>query len=160
MNRKKEGIIGFGIITAALTTAFIIFGARANDTDPMDGGNEAKKPEDNGNGANGVITLHKALELGHKKISTIDLSNLKHLSGVDVYTLNLAIASRDMHAGLIFHTDRGSQFTSKTFRQYLDTLNIMQSFSAKGYPYDNAVMSLLSDNRLIPLFIHKYRSKS
>ena len=40
----------------------------------------------------------------------------------------------------MFHTDRGSQFTAKRFRQYLDSLNIVQSFSAKGHPYDNAVM--------------------
>lgn len=85
MNRKKEGIIGFGIIAAALTTAFIIFGARANDTDSMDNGNEAKNPTDNGNE---VIKLHKALELGHKKISTIDLSILKHLSGVDAAVID------------------------------------------------------------------------
>lgn len=41
---------------------------------------------------------------------------------------------------LMFHSDRGSQFTTKRFRQYLDSLNIVQSFSAKGHPYDNAVM--------------------
>ena len=55
-------------------------------------------------------------------------------------TLTMAVASREMHIGLIFHTDRGSQFTSAAFRQYLDSLNIVQSFSAKGHPYDNAVM--------------------
>mgnify|MGYP004633361277 FL=1 len=40
----------------------------------------------------------------------------------------------------MFHTDRGSQFTSEKIRKYLDSLNIVQSFSAKGHPYDNAVM--------------------
>ena len=42
--------------------------------------------------------------------------------------------------GVMFHTDRGSQFTAKRFRQYLDQHNMIQSFSAKGYPYDHAVM--------------------
>ncbi len=42
--------------------------------------------------------------------------------------------------GVMFHTDRGSQFTAKRFRQYLDQHDMIQSFSAKGYPYDNAVM--------------------
>ena len=40
----------------------------------------------------------------------------------------------------MFHTDRGSQFTSSDFRKELDRLYMVQSFSAKGHPYDNAVM--------------------
>ncbi len=39
----------------------------------------------------------------------------------------------------MLHTDRGSQFTSKKSGKHLDSLNIVHSFSAKGYPYDNAV---------------------
>lgn len=37
-------------------------------------------------------------------------------------------------------TDRGAQFTSKCFRNHLDELDMIQSFSAKGHPYDNAFM--------------------
>lgn len=40
--------------------------------------------------------------------------------------------------GLMFHSDRGSQYTAFAFRQLLDTLNVVQSFSKKGYPFDNA----------------------
>ena len=36
--------------------------------------------------------------------------------------------------GLMFHSD----YTAFTFRQLLDSLNIVQSFSKKGYPFDNA----------------------
>ena len=39
---------------------------------------------------------------------------------------------------LMFHSDRGSQYTACSFRQLLDSLNVVQSFSKKGYPYDNA----------------------
>ena len=38
----------------------------------------------------------------------------------------------------MFHSDRGSQYTAFAFRQLLDTLNVVQSFSKKGYPFDNA----------------------
>lgn len=38
------------------------------------------------------------------------------------------------------HSDRGSQFTSADFRKELDALHMVQSFSKKGHPYDNAVM--------------------
>ena len=79
------------------------------------------------------------LDLYSRKVIAYKVSN-RIDTQLAIDTLNLAIASRDVHAGLIFHTDRGSQFTSREFRKYLDTLNIVQSFSAKGHPYDNAVI--------------------
>ena len=41
--------------------------------------------------------------------------------------------------GLLFHSDRGSEYTCKEFRDLLDQCSVLQSFSAKGYPYDNSV---------------------
>lgn len=41
---------------------------------------------------------------------------------------------------LLFHSDRGANYTSKSFRLYLKHLNITQSFSKPGTPYDNSVM--------------------
>lgn len=41
--------------------------------------------------------------------------------------------------GLIFHSDRGSQYASHRYQQLLKTLNVQQSMSAKGNCYDNAV---------------------
>ena len=38
----------------------------------------------------------------------------------------------------MFHSDRGTQFTSFAFRKVLDNNSIVQSFSKKGHPYDNA----------------------
>ena len=55
-------------------------------------------------------------------------------------TLDLAVSERGQSSGIIFHSDRGAQFTSKCFWKHLDTLNMFQSFSAKAYPYDHAVM--------------------
>ncbi|MCM1227335.1 MAG: IS3 family transposase, partial [Clostridium sp.] len=60
--------------------------------------------------------------------------------GLAIDTVNSAVAARGKSNGIIFHTDRGCQFTSSQFRKHLDSLNMIQSFSAKGYPYDNAVM--------------------
>lgn len=57
-----------------------------------------------------------------------------------IATLEDAIRARGGASGVMFHTDRGSQFTAKRFRQFLDQHDMIQSFSAKGYPYDNAVM--------------------
>lgn len=42
--------------------------------------------------------------------------------------------------GLMFHSDRGSQYTAYSFRKLLNDYNVIQSFSKKGHPYDNAVV--------------------
>lgn len=57
-----------------------------------------------------------------------------------IETLDSAVANRNISGSLLFHSDRGCQFTAEAFRKHLDELNIVQSFSAKGHPYDNAVM--------------------
>lgn len=43
-------------------------------------------------------------------------------------------------AGLIVHTDQGSQFTGGNFRDLLIKYGVIHSNSRKGNPYDNAVM--------------------
>lgn len=79
------------------------------------------------------------LDLFARKIIAYRVSNRMNTQ-VAIDTLNDALKTRGSISGLMFHSDRGSQFTSKRFRRYLDSLNIVQSFSAKGHPYDNAVM--------------------
>lgn len=66
-----------------------------------------------------------------------------HISGkpnVDLVmtAFNKAYKKRNSPSGLMFHSDRGSQYTAFAFRQLLDSLNVVQSFSKKGYPFDNA----------------------
>lgn len=40
---------------------------------------------------------------------------------------------------LLFYSDQGANYTSKTFRNYIKSLGIEQSFSRKSTPYDNSV---------------------
>jgi len=42
--------------------------------------------------------------------------------------------------GMIFHSDRGSQFTSRKFREVLESRKAVQSMSGTGRCYDNARM--------------------
>lgn len=79
------------------------------------------------------------MDLYSRKIIAYKLSD-KINTQLAVDTVDLAVANRGKSNGIIFHTDRGSQYTSKEFRKHLDNLNMIQSFSAKGHPYDNAVM--------------------
>lgn len=53
---------------------------------------------------------------------------------------NKALINRGLKKDGIFHSDRGSQYTSNDYESLLKTLNIKHSYSKKGYPYDNASM--------------------
>ena len=53
--------------------------------------------------------------------------------------LEMAIAQRQPAPGLIFHADRGSQYTSEQFRQLLGHHDIVQSLSRPRQCWDNAV---------------------
>lgn len=51
-----------------------------------------------------------------------------------------ALANRLPQAGLIHHSDRGSQFRSNEFQMMLQRHGVECSMSAKGNCYDNAVV--------------------
>lgn len=53
--------------------------------------------------------------------------------------LNMALETRSPSEGLIWHTDRGSQYASSSHRKILNTYNITQSMSRKGNCWDNSV---------------------
>ena len=70
--------------------------------------------------------------------------------------LRMALGRRDVTPGSIFHSDRGSQYTSDKFRKTCQEFGIIQSMSRKGNCWDNAVSEsffsaidreLLSDGR-------------
>jgi len=56
-----------------------------------------------------------------------------------VDALRQALVRRRPIPGLIFHSDRGSQYASGRFRQWLKSYKIMQSMSGMGNCYDNAM---------------------
>jgi transposase InsO family protein len=54
--------------------------------------------------------------------------------------LSQALARRRPQAGLLHHSDRGSQYTSNVYRAYLEQSGIQSSMSRKGNCWDNAAM--------------------
>jgi len=56
-----------------------------------------------------------------------------------VKALMMAILHRNPEQGIIFHSDRGSQYTSYTVREMLKSYKITQSMSSTGNCYDNAI---------------------
>ena len=62
--------------------------------------------------------------------------------------------------GIILHSDRGSQFTSKEFVKFCESKKIVQSMSKPGYPYDNAPMERYYNTLKAELInLHKYRTE-
>ena len=51
-----------------------------------------------------------------------------------ITTFKKAYETRNTPYGLMFHSDRGSQYTAFAFRKFLDYLNVVQSFSKKRLP--------------------------
>lgn len=52
--------------------------------------------------------------------------------------LKMAIQGRAVTPGLVFHSDRGSQYASQAYQGYLKGYGLVQSMSRKGNCWDNA----------------------
>ena len=61
---------------------------------------------------------------------------------------------------LLFHSDQGANYTSRTFRTYLKELGIKSSFSDPGQPHDNAVMESFNTTlKKEEFYVRHYRSE-
>ena len=78
------------------------------------------------------------IDLFSRKVISWHLSSKADV-GLVITVFQKAYACRNSPYGLMFHSDRGTQYTAFAFRKLLDSLNVVQSFSKKGYPFDNAV---------------------
>lgn len=75
-------------------------------------------------------------------------------------TFRQAYQNRNAPQSLMFHSDQGAQYTSKTFRKLLHMNKIVQSFSAPGQPHDNAVMeSFFSFMKREEIYRTQYKSE-
>ncbi len=62
-------------------------------------------------------------------------------SDLAIRTLQKALDSQPaVKEELILHSDQGSQYTSKAFVEFCESVHVTQSMSKAGYPYDNAPM--------------------
>ena len=77
------------------------------------------------------------MDLFSRKIIAWNLSSKPNAELVTT-TFQKAYTNRNSPQGLMFHSDRGTQYTAMSFRKLLDALGVVQSFSKKGYPFDNA----------------------
>jgi transposase InsO family protein len=80
-----------------------------------------------------IVDLYSRLVVGWAMAATKDavLVNL---------ALRMAVASREPDAGLLHHSDRGSEFTSEQYQAALREVGIEVSMSRTGKCWDNAAM--------------------
>lgn len=89
--------------------------------------------------ATGWQYLTVIMELFNREIIGYSLSNSLKTEMTVNPALDMAVRHRQPPAGVIFHSDRGVQYASKSFRKKLADYHMIQSMSGKGNCYDNAV---------------------
>ena len=87
--------------------------------------------------AAGWLYLAVVIDLCSRKIVGWFLADPRRADLVSK-ALQQALGSRRATPGLIFHSDRGSQYGSGTFRELLREAGRRQSMSARAHPYHNA----------------------
>jgi transposase-like protein len=76
-----------------------------------------------------------------------------------IAAFNKVVKNRPVLPGLVFHSDRGSQYASKDFRKLLATEQCIQSMSRKSNCWDNAVAeSFFKTIKCEELYRHQFKS--
>ena len=77
----------------------------------------------------------------HDRSVIASITDRSITSDLAIRTLRKALDSQPKIKGeLILHSDQGSQFTSKAFVEFCESVHVTESMSKAGYPYDNAPM--------------------
>ena len=78
------------------------------------------------------------IELFSRKVIAHKISK-RNSTQLITAAFKMAYEERQPPSGLIFHSDRGAQYTSHRLQQLLHKHNVEQSFSQPGKPHDNSV---------------------
>lgn len=82
--------------------------------------------------------LATVVDLGSRRVVGFAMADHMRAS-LATEALRMALTARRPAAGLVFHSDRGSQYTSREFTQLLNAYGIAQSLSRRHQCWDNAV---------------------
>lgn len=90
---------------------------------------------------NGEVRYNCSIIDLHDRSIVASITDRRITSDLAIRTLQKALDSQpQMKDGLILHSDQGSQYTSKAFVEFCESVHVTQSMSKAGYPYDNAPM--------------------
>lgn len=77
----------------------------------------------------------------HDRSVVASITDRNITSDLAIRTLRKALDSQHpAKKDLILHSDQGSQYTSKAFTEFCESVHVAQSMNKAGYPYDNAPM--------------------
>lgn len=88
--------------------------------------------------AEGWLYLAVVLDLFSRRVIGWAMDKRMKAELVEI-ALKMAVKHRNPPAGLIFHSDRGSQYASASYQQLLEQYRMISSMSGTGNCYDNAV---------------------
>ena len=109
--------------------------------------------------AEGWLYLSTVIDLYSRKVVGWSMDDTMKVSLVND-ALNMAIRHRNPQKGLLWHTDRGSQYASYSHKDLLQKHGIIQSMSRKGNCWDNAVAESFFKTLKAELIYHnKYQTK-
>jgi transposase InsO family protein len=90
--------------------------------------------------AEGKLYLDSVMDTGSRRILGHALGE-HHDAALAYGALAMAVAARGGTVpGVVFHTDQGSEYTARSFRQACERLGIAQSMGRPGSALDNAVI--------------------
>ena len=87
----------------------------------------------------GWLYLTTVIDLYDRKVIGWSLSDNMTTEDTVIKAWKMANVNRDCQPGMLFHSDRGVQYTSNYLREELAKKNVIQSMSRKGNCWDNAV---------------------
>ena len=102
----------------------------------------------------GTLYLATVIDLYSRKIVGWSMDDSMKTSLVND-SLFMAIKRRNPTEGLIWHTDRGSQYASDSHKDLLKKYGIIQSMSRKGNCWDNAVSESFFHSLKTELIYHE-----
>jgi len=109
--------------------------------------------------AEGWLYVAAVLDLFSRRIVGLAMSD-RMTADLVLAALKQAILHRQPTAGLIHHSDRGSQYTSQDFQKFLKWHKVVASMSGSGNCYDNAAMeSFFHTLKTEWVYFENYRSR-
>jgi putative transposase len=107
----------------------------------------------------GWLYLAVIIDLFSRQVVGWSLSNQMSRSLI-INALRMAIWRRRPFTGLVFHSDRGSQYCSNDFQQMLKIHGMISSMSRKGNCWDNAVAeSFFGSLKTERVFFSSYKTR-
>lgn len=105
------------------------------------------------------VYLTTVIDLADRMVIGWNLSDNMTDRDTTMAAFNRAVKNRPPSSGLVFHSDRGSQYASKDFRKLLLDEKCTQSMSRKGNCWDNAVAeSFFKTIKCEELYRHEFEN--